>query len=67
MDLNFEYAAHQKALMLAEQATSDAGREAHLADAFRIADRINTFQLKLGAAAACTWTMSNLAVPKIDE
>lgn len=56
MDLNLEYAAHQKALIRAEGAAESADRRVHLADASRIAGQISAFQLNLGAAAACAWS-----------
>ena len=61
MDLNSEYAAHQQALMCADGAASDDDRAAHLADATLIAGRIGAFQVKLGAAAACAWSMTHLS------
>lgn len=61
MDLNLEYAAHQKALMSATDATSDADRIAHLSQAIVIADRIGSFQKGLGAAAASAWCISQHA------
>ncbi len=61
MDLNMEYAAHQKALMSAKCALSDLDRQAHLLDASIIADRIGVFQKSLGAAAACAWCASQFA------
>ncbi|WP_427968830.1 hypothetical protein [Altererythrobacter sp.] len=61
MDLNREYAAHQQALMSAEVAHSDSDRRACLARASDIAARIGAFQRRLGAAAACAWSASQLA------
>ncbi len=61
MDLNKQYAAHQKALIFSKTADSDADRRDHLAEAEGIAKEIGTFQLGLGAAAACAWCASNLA------
>lgn len=61
MDLNLEYAAHQQALMRADHATSDAARRAHLATASCIARRIGAFQQRLGAAAACAWSMAQVS------
>ena len=61
MDLNQEYAAHQEALMRADMAEKQADKRHHLADAKRIAARISVFQLKLGAAASCAWSMAQVA------
>ena len=55
MDLNREYAAHQQALMAADEAANENDRLGHLAQASSIAERIGTFQQKLGAAASCAW------------
>jgi hypothetical protein len=60
MDLNKKYAAHQKALMSSTTADSDVDRRGHLAKAQKIAGEIGTFQLGLGAAAACAWCALNL-------
>lgn len=61
MDINQEYAAHQHALMRAENSISEVGRTAHLAQALAIAGRISAFQRGLGAAAACAWSMTHLS------
>lgn len=61
MDLNREYAAHQKALMSLKAAGSDADRHRHLVQAHKIAGEISAFQQGLGAAAACAWCASQLA------
>ena len=63
MDLNLEYAAHQRALMAVEDAANDDDRDAKLERASRIAGRIGTFQHKLGAAAACAWSNAQCAKP----
>lgn len=60
MDLNQEYAAHQRAVMVAGEADGDE-RTAKLAQANRIADRIGVFQHGLGAAAACAWSNMQIA------
>ncbi len=60
MDLNKKYAAHQQALMSSTRAKSDVDRRGHLAKANTIAGEIGTFQLGLGAAAACAWCALNL-------
>jgi hypothetical protein len=61
MDLNMEYAAHQRALMSAKTALSDVDRRGYLTQASTIAARIGAFQHGLGAAAACAWCASQLA------
>jgi len=61
MDLNREYAAHQHALMAVDQAANDDERSAKLAKASTIASRIGTFQHRLGAAAACAWSITHCA------
>ncbi len=67
MDLNRAYSAHQHALMMAEQAGNATDRNSHLAQATKIATRIRTFQLDLGAAAACAWSASQLSSPTLCE
>jgi hypothetical protein len=61
MDINYEYAAHQSALMRAGSATSADQRQHQLAKASRIASRISAFQHELGAAAACAWNAAHFA------
>ena len=61
MDLNLEYSDHQRSLISARQSLSPAERQVHLDNASRIANRISSFQLQLGAAAACAWSASLLA------
>lgn len=61
MDLNQEYAAHQQALMHAASAGSHDERLGHQAAASSIAERISAFQRGLGAAAACAWSMAQVA------
>lgn len=63
MDLNREYAAHQRALMAVDDAANDDERSAKRAAASTIASRIGTFQHRLGAAAACAWSISHCADP----
>ena len=63
MDLNLEYAAHQRALMGAGVAANDDDRLAKLAKASRIAGRISDFQHGLGAAAACAWSNVQFTAP----
>lgn len=61
MDLNLEYAAHQRALIRAGDAKNDGDRDVQLAKAEHIAGRIGGFQLRLGAAAACAWSKALVA------
>jgi hypothetical protein len=61
MDLNLEYAAHQRELMGASVAANDDERLAKLENASRIAGRISVFQHGLGAAAACAWSKAQFA------
>lgn len=63
MDFNKEYAAHQHALMRADDCVCSDTRRAHLARASSIAERISTIQRELGAAAACAWSMTHLSAP----
>ncbi|MXP29747.1 hypothetical protein GRI58_13110 [Porphyrobacter algicida] len=63
MDLNFQYAEHQRALMGAADAANDDHRSAKLAKASHIAGRISDFQHGLGAAAACAWSKAQFANP----
>lgn len=60
MDLNQEYAAHQRALMTAGRAANDSDRSAILDHAAWIAGAISDFQHGLGAAAACAWSNTQL-------
>lgn len=64
MDLNLEYASHQKALIRAGAAENDSDRLEQLAKARLIAGRIGGFQQRLGAAAACAWSKATVAGPK---
>lgn len=61
MDLNHQYAQHQRALMGADRAVNDDDRLAKLAKASQIAGRISDFQNGLGAAAACAWSKAQFA------
>ena len=61
MDLTYQYAEHQRALMGADGAANDDDRLAKLAKASRIAGRISDFQHGLGAAAACAWSKAQFA------
>ena len=63
MDLNHQYAEHQRALMGADRAANNDDRLARLAIASRIAGRISDFQNGLGAAAACAWSKAHFASP----
>jgi hypothetical protein len=67
MDLNLEYAAHQRALMGAIYAANDDDRLAKLANASRIAGRISDFQHGLGAAAACAWSNTQLMASAVSR
>lgn len=67
MDLNLEYAAHQRALMGAGVAANDDDRFAKLAKASRIAGRISDFQHGLGAAAACAWSQAQFTAPTVSR
>ena len=58
MDLNQKYSDHQRAVLLASAAPSAKLRETHLAAAENIAGQIERYQLKLGAAASCAWSVS---------
>jgi hypothetical protein len=60
MDINHEYAAHQSALMQADDAACADQRRRRFAEASRIAGRISAFQFELGAAAACAWSAAHL-------
>ena len=64
MDLNREYAAHQRALMAVDDAANGDEHSVKLATASTIAARIGTFQHRLGAAAACAWSISHGADPE---
>lgn len=61
MDLNLQYAEHQRALMGAAHAANHDDRLAKLAKASRIAGRISDCQHGLGAAAACAWSKAQFA------
>jgi hypothetical protein len=61
MDLNLQYAEHQRALMVADRAANQDDRLAKLDKASRIAGRIRDFQYGLGAAAACAWSNAQFA------
>jgi hypothetical protein len=63
MDLNLQYAAHQRSLMNASVAANDDDRSIRLAHASRIAARISEFQHGLGAAAACAWSTARFVGP----
>lgn len=63
LDFNKEYAAHQQALMRADNAACNTDRRTHLARASSIAGRISAFQEELGAAAACAWSMAQVSAP----
>jgi len=56
MDLNRKYSDHQKAILMASATPDRVLRELHLDRASLIAEEIECFQLKLGAAASCAWS-----------
>ena len=61
MDLNLKYSEHQKALFKASKAP-DPSLQARQPDrASQIAEEIEMFQLKLGAAASCAWCALKMA------
>ena len=60
MDLNEKYADHQKAVIQAALASNETARDAHLDNAATIATQIQRYQLRLGAAASCAWSASQL-------
>ena len=61
MDLNLQYAEHQRALMGADGAANDDDRSAKFEKASHIAGRISDFQCGLGAAAACAWSKAQFS------
>lgn len=61
MDLNIQYAAHQRALMLADSSECPVDRFTHLSKASAIAGQIGAKQRELGAAAACAWSMAEVS------
>lgn len=61
IDIIKEYAAHQTALMRADEALSTADRKSQFAQASRIAGKISAFQHELGAAASCAWSMAEMS------
>ncbi|WP_120077519.1 hypothetical protein [Aurantiacibacter odishensis] len=60
MDLNKKYAAHQHALIALDETDNAADRQKHRAEAKEIAGQIRSFQMSLGAAAACAWCALSL-------
>jgi hypothetical protein len=63
MDLNHQYAAHQQAVMRACAEPVGEDRSAHLGLASSIAAGISEYQARLGAAAACAWSLASMRVP----
>ena len=61
MDLDREYAAHQRALIGAGTAANDVDRRLKLLQASTAAGRISVFQHGLGDAAACAWSKAQMA------
>ena len=55
MDMNQLYFDYQVSLMRAQSAATARLRRSHEIEAAQMADRIRNRQVKLGAAAACTW------------
>jgi hypothetical protein len=60
MDLNHQYAAHQRAVMRASAASPGIARNAQLWLASTLASDIGQFQSRLGAAAACAWIAASM-------
>ena len=60
MDLNHQYAAHQRAMMRAAGSSTCASRSSELRLASSIAADIGSYQEKLGAAAACAWSHASV-------
>ncbi len=60
MDLNEQYAAHQRAMMRASASPLGIARTAQLWLASTIASEIGNYQEKLGAAASCAWSASSI-------
>jgi hypothetical protein len=58
MDLNFQYARHQRSLMLAQSSSCRDERRRMLDRAALIAGSIATHQTNLGAAAATGWSLA---------
>ncbi|MFC3594394.1 hypothetical protein ACFOON_12190 [Novosphingobium piscinae] len=52
-------------MMRADDALSPGDRHRHLSRADALAGRISLFQHTLGAAAACAWSMHQLATPPV--
>jgi hypothetical protein len=63
MDLNYECAAHQRALIGGGAAANDGAPLLELEKASRVARRISAFQHGLGAAAACAWSKAQFTAP----
>jgi Na+/H+ antiporter NhaD/arsenite permease-like protein len=64
MDINHQYAAHQRALMRASTSKPGIGRNAQLWLASTIASDIGEFQSTLGAAASCAWITASMRPAK---
>lgn len=58
MDLNFQYARHQRSLMLAQSSTCGDERRRMLDRAALIAGSIASHQTNLGATAATGWSLA---------
>ena len=61
MDLNEQYAAHQRAMMRASASPLGIARTAQLWLASTIASEIGNYQETLGAAASCAWSAASLS------
>jgi hypothetical protein len=60
MDLNHQYSEHQQAVMRAAALPKGEGRYEHLGVAASIASAISDYQARLGAAAACAWSVASM-------
>jgi hypothetical protein len=60
MDLNLKYSDFQKAMIRAAQSPDVRRRDQHIANASSIANQIETYQVRLGAAASCAWSVMSL-------
>ena len=61
MDVNHQYAKHQRAHIGSDHAANHNDRFAELATASHTAVRISDFKHGLGAAAACAWSKAQFA------
>ena len=63
MDLNRAYADHQCALLKAGRAANDTDHASNLKVASHIGQDISAYQQRLGAAAACAWSLGLFTRP----